>query len=101
VRLLATGTTNPEIADALSIGTGTGRNHVAHSLAKLEIKTRTEASGLARRKGARLVPHPAATDDRGGAASTPYVICHPRGRAVPCWPPLNPPPESDTWQASG
>jgi predicted ATPase/DNA-binding CsgD family transcriptional regulator len=51
LRLLAAGRTNPEIADALFVGTGTVRNHVSHILAKLEARTRTEAADIARRKG--------------------------------------------------
>jgi DNA-binding CsgD family transcriptional regulator len=51
LRLLASGKTNPEIADALFIGRGTVRNHVSHIFAKLGAKTRTEAADLAERRG--------------------------------------------------
>jgi non-specific serine/threonine protein kinase len=51
LRLLAVGQTNPEIADALFIGTGTARNHVSHILAKLGVRTRTGAVDIARRQG--------------------------------------------------
>ncbi|CAA9567192.1 MAG: hypothetical protein AVDCRST_MAG59-3137, partial [uncultured Thermomicrobiales bacterium] len=53
LRLLSAGKTNPEIADALFIGTGTVRNHVSHILAKLGARTRTEAADIARRRGLR------------------------------------------------
>ncbi|MCA9876258.1 MAG: hypothetical protein KC442_00690 [Thermomicrobiales bacterium] len=48
LRLLATGMSNPEIADALYIGRGTVRTHVSNILGKLGARTRTEATMLAR-----------------------------------------------------
>jgi DNA-binding NarL/FixJ family response regulator len=44
-----------DLADVATLaarrGAGTVRNRVSYILAKLEFKTRTEASGLARRQG--------------------------------------------------
>ena len=48
LRLLATGMSNPEIAEALYIGRGTVRTHVSNILGKLGARTRTEATMLAR-----------------------------------------------------
>jgi predicted ATPase/DNA-binding CsgD family transcriptional regulator len=51
LQLLATGKSNPEIAEALYIGRGTVRTHVSNILGKLGAKTRTEAASLAREGG--------------------------------------------------
>jgi non-specific serine/threonine protein kinase len=51
LRLLATGRSNQAIADALFIGRGTVKTHVASILTKLGARTRTEAVDLARRRG--------------------------------------------------
>ena len=49
--LVATGYSNQEIATALFIGRGTVRTHVTHILAKLDVRSRTEASTFALRAG--------------------------------------------------
>jgi DNA-binding CsgD family transcriptional regulator len=49
--LLAAGKSNQEIADALFVGRGTVRSHVSAILAKLDVKTRTEAAHLAHHHG--------------------------------------------------
>lgn len=51
LRLLAAGLTNPQIASALFISTGTARTHVSNILAKLDVKTRTEAAHVAHAQG--------------------------------------------------
>jgi non-specific serine/threonine protein kinase len=51
LRLLAVGRTNPEIADALYVGTGTVRTHVSNILAKLGVANRRQAADVARRDG--------------------------------------------------
>jgi ATP/maltotriose-dependent transcriptional regulator MalT len=51
LRLVATGRTNPEIGKALYISPKTASVHVSRILAKLDVKTRTEAAGVAHRLG--------------------------------------------------
>jgi DNA-binding NarL/FixJ family response regulator len=51
LRLIAAGRTNPEIGKALYMSPKTASVHVSRILAKLDVKTRTEAAGLAHRLG--------------------------------------------------
>jgi DNA-binding CsgD family transcriptional regulator len=51
LRLIAAGRTNPEIGKALYISPKTASVHVSRILAKLDVKTRTEAAGVAHRLG--------------------------------------------------
>jgi two-component system, NarL family, nitrate/nitrite response regulator NarL len=61
VELIDQGLANKEIAQLLSIGTATVKNHVHHILEKLQVTRRAEAAArlrtvLARRRGAHLLP---------------------------------------------
>ena len=51
LKLLATGKSNPEIARMLFIGSGTVKTHVSNILGKLDVSSRSEAIGVAHRKG--------------------------------------------------
>ncbi len=51
LRLMVEGRSNPEIADALCVGVGTAKTHVAHILAKLGVSTRAAAATHAVRQG--------------------------------------------------
>jgi DNA-binding NarL/FixJ family response regulator len=51
LRLIAAGRTNPEIGKALYMSPKTASVHVSRILAKLDVKTRTEAAGVAHRLG--------------------------------------------------
>ena len=47
LRLIATGKTNQEIADTLTLSIGTVRNYVSHIFVKLDVSDRTQAALLA------------------------------------------------------
>ena len=51
LRLLATGTTNREIAGTLFLAEGTVKNHVTNILSKLQVRDRTQAALKARETG--------------------------------------------------
>ena len=51
IRVLATGATNADMADQLGVSPGTAKWHVAHVLAKLGARTRTQAVVRAQRLG--------------------------------------------------
>ncbi|MEZ4504722.1 MAG: LuxR C-terminal-related transcriptional regulator [Thermomicrobiales bacterium] len=51
LRLVVDGRSNPEIADALCVGVGTAKTHVAHILAKFGVSTRAAAASYAIRQG--------------------------------------------------
>ena len=51
IRLVASGLTNPQIAERLLISTSTVNFHVHNVLDKLGAKTRTEAVSIASREG--------------------------------------------------
>lgn len=51
LRLLATGRTNPEIAEALFISTRTAQTHVQHIFDKIDVGTRAEAAAYATKQG--------------------------------------------------
>ncbi len=51
LRLIAEGRTNPEIGRALYMSPKTASVHVSRILSKLDVKTRTEAAGVAHRLG--------------------------------------------------
>jgi DNA-binding CsgD family transcriptional regulator/tetratricopeptide (TPR) repeat protein len=51
LKLLATGKSNPEIGRMLFIGSGTVKTHVSNILGKLDVSSRSEAIGVAHRKG--------------------------------------------------
>lgn len=51
LRLIANGSTNREIADALFITEGTVKNHVTNILSKLDVRDRTQAALKARELG--------------------------------------------------
>ena len=51
MRVLATGVTNAELADQLGVSAGTAKWHVAHILAKLGARSRTQAVVRAQRLG--------------------------------------------------
>ena len=51
LRLLATGRSNPDIADALFISTRTAQTHVQHIFDKIDVGTRAEAAAYATKRG--------------------------------------------------
>jgi DNA-binding NarL/FixJ family response regulator len=53
LRLIAKGSTNREIAEALFITEGTVKNHVTNILSKLDVRDRTQAALKARELGYR------------------------------------------------
>jgi ATP/maltotriose-dependent transcriptional regulator MalT len=57
LRLIAEGRTNPEIGKALYMSPKTASVHVSRILSKLDVKTRTEAAGVAHRLGLLDAPN--------------------------------------------
>jgi DNA-binding CsgD family transcriptional regulator len=57
LRLIAEGRTNPEIGKALYMSPKTASVHVSRILSKLDVKTRTEAAGIAYRLGLLDTPN--------------------------------------------
>src|SRR6185312_11939230 len=57
LRLIAEGRTNPEIGKALYMSPKTASVHVSRILSKLDVKTRTEAAGVAFRLGLLDTPN--------------------------------------------
>jgi DNA-binding NarL/FixJ family response regulator len=55
--LIAEGRTNPEIGQVLYMSPKTASVHVSRILSKLNVKTRTEAAGVAHRLGLLDTPH--------------------------------------------
>ena len=51
LRLIAAGRTNREIGESLYMSPKTASVHVSRILSKLDVKTRTEAAGIAYRLG--------------------------------------------------
>jgi ATP/maltotriose-dependent transcriptional regulator MalT len=51
MRILATGVTNAELAEQLGVSAGTAKWHIAHILAKLGARSRTQAVVRAQRLG--------------------------------------------------
>ena len=49
LRMMASGKSNQEIADALFVSLGTVKVHVSHILAKLDVKSRAAATDYAHR----------------------------------------------------
>jgi LuxR family maltose regulon positive regulatory protein len=51
LRLLAAGASNGDIAEALVISIGTAKKHVNNILAKIDVRSRTQAAIWAREQG--------------------------------------------------
>jgi len=51
LRLIATGATNREVADALVISEGTVKNHLSNIFSRLGLRDRTQAVMFARERG--------------------------------------------------
>ncbi|MEI7771619.1 MAG: response regulator transcription factor, partial [Chloroflexales bacterium] len=51
LHMLALGSTNQEISDALAISVGTVKNHISSILGKLDVRDRTQAALWAMQQG--------------------------------------------------
>lgn len=68
--LIATGMTNPQIAEALYVSRATVKTHVSHILTKLDVEDRVQAAVLATRaEGVRGTAHESAAPVRPGAGA--------------------------------
>jgi DNA-binding NarL/FixJ family response regulator len=65
LRLIVEGRTNPQIADALGIGTGTVKSHVQRIIAKLGVTDRTQAAVRAVQLGLVILGHPPSDHEAG------------------------------------